>query len=215
MKKLVVHKFHELFLIKRIINILDVKETDLIIQDIKSYDNEFKTSYLTVFHSIKEDFQTLFIYFLNEFINDDDNKIYKNRLIKAKYLICFLEPQLENKLINNDFNNNILISQSTADLLVINNTEYNQLVLSYVKSFMLVYINKLLNIKDYEYVEYNKRVNSLIYQVLIKSIYEMLNFKISNIVYDNNRISINILENIKNQKGSYKLIKLRSERIFL
>ena len=43
----------------------------------------------------------------------------------------------------------------------------------------------------------------------------MLNFKISNIVYDNNGISINILENIKNQKGSYKLIKLRSERIFL
>ena len=209
--------FEDLILHKRIYNRISSMETSLIIEDIqKENDNSLDSQRIMLVNTIHEDFLNLFIFFLNDFINNPIFNKYKEDLIKAKYKVYFLNNQLEKMFLQNSTRDNIINCFSTADLLTIEQKELHHLVYIYINKYIKKYFPKLLEITDDMYKDDEKVRLSLLYQALIKSSLEISNLDFHIHEQDgeiSNRMSKNILENIKDNRGSYHLIKLRSERI--
>ena len=209
--------FEDLILHKRIYNRISSMETSLIIEDIqKENDNSLDSQRIMLVNTIHEDFLNLFIFFLNDFINNPIFNKYKEDLIKAKYKVYFLNNQLEKMFLQNSTRDNIINCFSTADLLTIEQKELHHLVYIYINKYIKKYFPKLLEITDDMYKDDEKVRLSLLYQALIKSSLEISNLDFRIQEQDggiSNRISKNILENIKDNRGNYHLIKLRSERI--
>ena len=209
--------FEDLILHKRIYNRISSMETSLIIEDIqKENDDTLDSQRIMLVNTIHEDFLNLFIFFLNDFINNPIFNKYKEDLIKAKYKVYFLNNQLEKMFLQNSTQDNIINCFSTADLLTIEQKELHHLVYIYINKYIKKYFPKLLEITDDMYKDDEKVRLSLLYQALIKSSLEISNLDFRIHEQDgeiSNRMSKNILENIKDNRGSYHLIKLRSERI--
>ena len=209
--------FEDLILHKRIYNRISSMETSLIIEDIqKENDDSLDSQRIMLVNTIHEDFLNLFIFFLNDFINNPIFNQYKEDLIKAKYKVYFLNNQLEKMFLQNSTQDNIINCFSTADLLTIEQKELHHLVYIYINKYIKKYFPKLLEITDDMYKDDEKVRLSLLYQSLIKSSLEISNidFRIKSQDGEiSNIISKNILENIKDNRGSYHLIKLKSERI--
>lgn len=209
--------FEDLILHKRIYNRISSMETSLIIEDIqKENDDTLDSQRIMLVNTIHEDFLNLFIFFLNDFINNPIFNKYKEDLIKAKYKVYFLNNQLEKMFLQNSTQDNIINCFSTADLLTIEQKELHHLVYIYINKYIKKYFPNLLEITDDMYQDDEKVRLSLLYQALIKSSLEISNLDFRIHEQDgeiSNRMSKNILENIKDNRGSYHLIKLRSERI--
>lgn len=209
--------FEDLILHKRIYNCISSMETSLIIEDIQNEnDDSLDSQRIMLVNTIHEDFLNLFIFFLNDFINNPIFNQYKEDLIKAKYKVYFLNNQLEKMFLQNSTQDNIINCFSTADLLTIEQKELHHLVYIYINKYIKKYFPKLLEITDDMYKDDEKVRLSLLYQSLIKSSLEISNidFRIKSQDGEiSNIISKNILENIKDNRGSYHLIKLKSERI--
>ena len=209
--------FEDLILHKRIYNRISSIETSLIIEDIQNEnDDTLDSQRIMLVNTIHEDFLNLFIFFLNDFINNPIFNKYKEDLIKAKYKVYFLNNQLEKMFLQNSTQDNIINCFSTADLLTIEQKELHHLVYIYINKYIKKYFPKLLEITDDMYKDDEKARISLLYQALIKSSLEIsnLDFRIQEQDGEiSNIMSKNILENIKDNRGSYHLIKLRSERI--
>ena len=209
--------FEDLILHKRIYNRISSMETSLIIEDIQKENSDTLDSQrIMLVNTIHEDFLNLFIFFLNDFINNPIFNKYKEDLIKAKYQVYFLNNQLEKMFLQNSTQNNIINCFSTADLLTIEQKELHHLVYIYINKYIKKYFSKLLELTDDMYKDDEKVRLSLLYQALIKSSLEISNLDFRIHEQDgeiSNRMSKNILENIKDNRGSYHLIKLRSERI--
>ena len=209
--------FEDLILHKRIYNCILSMETSLIIEDIQNEnDDTLDSQRIMLVNTICEDFLNLFIFFLNDFINNPIFNQYKKDLIKAKYKVYFLNNQLEKMFLQNSTQDNIINCFSTADLLTIEQKELHHLVYIYINKYIKKYFSKLLEITDDMYKDDEKVRLSLLYQSLIKSSLEISNidFRIKSQDGEiSNIISKNILENIKDNRGSYHLIKLKSERI--
>ena len=209
--------FEDLILHKRIYNRISSIETSLIIEDIqKENDDSLDSQRIMLVNTIHEDFLNLFIFFLNDFINNPIFNKYKEDLIKAKYQVYFLNNQLEKMFLQNSTQDNIINCFSTADLLTIEQKELHHLVYIYINKYIKKYFPKLLEITDDMYKDDEKVRLSLLYQALIKSSLEISNLDFRIHEQDgeiSNIMSKNILENIKDNRGSYHLIKLRSERI--
>ena len=209
--------FEDLILHKRIYNRISSMETSLIIEDIqKENDDTLDSQRIMLVNTIHEDFLNLFIFFLNDFINNPIFNQYKEDLIKAKYQVYFLNNQLEKMFLQNSTQDNIINCFSTADLLTIEKKELHHLVYIYINKYIKKYFPCFLEITDDMYQDDEKVRLSLLYQALIKSSLEISNLDFRIHEQDgeiSNRMSKNILENIKDNRGSYHLIKLRSERI--
>lgn len=209
--------FEDLILHKRIYNRISSMETSLIIEDIQNEnDDTLDSQRIMLVNTIHEDFLNLFIFFLNDFLNNPIFNKYKEDLIKAKYQVYFLNNQLEKMFLQNSTQDNIINCFSTADLLTIEQKELHHLVYIYINKYIKKYFPKLLEITDDMYKDDEKVRLSLLYQALIKSSLEIsnLDFRIHEQDREiSNIMSKNILENIKDNLGSYHLIKLRSERI--
>lgn len=209
--------FEDLILHKRIYNRISSMETSLIIEDIQNEnDDSLDSQRIMLVNTIHEDFLNLFIFFLNDFINNPIFNQYKEDLIKAKYQVYFLNNQLEKMFLQNSTQDNIINCFSTADLLTIEQKELHHLVYIYINKYIKKYFPRFLEITDDMYQDDEKVKLSLLYQALIKSSLEIsnLDFRIQEQDGEiSNIMSKNILENIKDNRGSYHLIKLRSERI--
>ena len=209
--------FEDLILHKRIYNRISSMETSLIIEDIQKENSDTLDSQrIMLVNTIHEDFLNLFIFFLNDFINNPIFNKYKEDLIKAKYKVYFLNNQLEKMFLQNSTQDNIINCFSTADLLTIEQKELHHLVYIYINKYIKKYFPNLLEITDDMYQDDEKVRLSLLYQALIKSSLEISNLDFRIHKQDgeiSNIMSKNILENIKDNRGSYHLIKLRSERI--
>ena len=209
--------FEDLILHKRIYNRISSMETSLIIEDIQKENSDTLDSQrIMLVNTIHEDFLNLFIFFLNDFINNPIFNKYKEDLIKAKYKVYFLNNQLEKMFLQNSTQDNIINCFSTADLLTIEQKELHHLVYIYINKYIKKYFPNLLEITDDMYKDDEKVRLSLLYQALIKSSLEISNLDFRIHEQDgeiSNIMSKNILENIKDNRGNYHLIKLRSERI--
>ena len=204
--------FYELSLKKRIYARLEGMKEETILQALENNGYSLDSDYLKIIYSkiLDEDFKSLYIYFINELTKDDNNKEFKRKLEKAKYLMCFLNPNLENIIINQDktfvssflFKNIKNISDDNAKILV--NT--------YINHYLMKYFELFLSIKDENFENRDIYFKSLLYIALIKTCYEMNDdIKINEKNVDNSK-SKEILKKIKENKGSYDFIKLDVER---
>ncbi len=215
--------FEDLLPHKRIYNRLFDTKKSLFIKDIQKEDNNsLKSQKIMIANNIHEDFLTLFIFFLNNYIQDYVYNEYRKDLIKAKYQVYFLNNQLEKMFLNNSIQDNIISCFSMADLFDFEETETNNIICNYINKYIKKYISSLLKITDNMYQDYDNTIQSLFFQALIKTSLEMgnIDFRIKCNNKDNmenmkNTISKKLLEEIRNKRNSYGIIKLRSEGIDL
>lgn len=204
--------------IKRIYTIIMTKENDDIIKNIENndYSTEDVHNSLILARTIDEDFKRLFAFFLDDLIKQEPNEEFKVRLAKIKYLIYFLNPNLEKELIFKEektFINTFL----TADILNANLDDTKKLIITYIIRNLKKYLVLLINTKDEDYQDKDKYFNTLVYEALIKAWLEMSYTKINFSKYKdtdtNNEKSKNIIQKIVKNRNTYGIIKLRTERI--
>lgn len=203
--------YNQLLYLKKEKIILNYQENYHNIEPIIPIDSKFYLNKV-----IKEDFINIFIFKLNELINNPKCYKYKDKLIKIKYLTIYLNPNL-----NIQDNNNYLVlnSKSLSSILNINNYYYkylnNYLYNEFINNIKPSLISLLLtNNQDYQDDNYILRILiniSLIKTYLVfkddKNINVNLSFHdIINLYNENNTISIAILEHLLNSKHDSNIV---------
>ena len=174
--------------------------------------------------SIKEDFINIFIFKLEELINNPKYSLYKNKLIETKYLIRYLNPNLY--ITTNSKDKLYLNSNSLSSILNINKYYYKYLNSYLHKEFIYNIkpsIISLLLTNNLDYDNYNEIIRILINITLIKSYLVFKNNKNIDInlnfhdiikLYNKNNRSITILENIINNNQDDNIVMLELRGIY-
>lgn len=128
-----------------------------------------------------------FLLFLKEESDDKENVSFKDRLLKAKYDIIFVNKEIETEMLKSRFNvmNFIFDSKATADILNINSELYNILKKEYGLKISTYQIKKLLELSDIDYGNEKNTLASILRQAYMKSAFLLLDDEvISEINYD-------------------------------
>ena len=206
---------NETYLLKRILNRLKLETKSRLITKFQLSNNQDKANQLLLNQLIYEDILNAFIFETNLAIFNTNKEEYKLALNMIKYIVSFLNKNIENKLKNN-FNipdKYYLISNIAANQYYIDEKDYKKLI----QHHYLEYINKeIIKIgkidiynSSYSYEEYK----GILQKNLIKAYLSLdgenilLKKKIHDKINENN-IEENILE-----YHSKKLIILKSERL--
>ncbi len=207
---------------RRIINKLKYlhKEKTIITYQ-ESYNNiEAKVPIDSKFYlnkSLKEDFINIFIFKLEELINNSKYNLYKDKLLEIKYLISYLNPSLN--IINNSKDKLYLNSKSLSSILNIDKYYYKYLNSYLQKEFIYNIKPSLISIlltNNLDYNNYNEIIRILINITLIKSYLVFKNNKnitinlnfhdIIRLYNKNNTRSITILESILSNKHDTNIV---------
>jgi len=145
------NKYEHLYIAKRLYEIINYQEDDLLKNLIKE-DNE--------------------IYFLDQIESlSKYNREYIDRFIECKYILAFLNKNIELELLSNNFNiNNSLVSKSYAILNDIEKDDYDLIFCDYLSNNLYKYMMYFLEIKSLNNLDQNDIIKIIYYQVLIKSI---------------------------------------------
>lgn len=206
---------NETYLLKRILNRLKLETKSRLITKFQLSNDQDKANQLLLNQLIYEDILNAFIFETNLAIFNTNKEEYKLALNMIKYIVSFLNKNIENKLKNN-FNipdKYYLISNIAANQYYIDEKDYKKLI----QHHYLEYINKeIIKIgkidiynSSYSYEEYK----GILQKNLIKAYLSLdrenilLKKKIHDKINENN-IEENILEYY-----SKKLIILKSERL--
>ena len=140
---IIINDFSDLFLFKRIYNRLNKIEESFLIEEYQNeIDDDDRFDILTIIsEEIHNDVLNSFIFETNIYSNKIKNKDYQNSLKLIKYIICFLNINLENKYKNNNFNiDNILYltNRVLSDNFNISEIAYKDLL----KAYYFKYIHK-------------------------------------------------------------------------
>lgn len=185
-------------------------------------------NYTKIQLAISNDINLLFLSILQENINLWKYSQYKNNLLNAFYSTLFINKDIEEQLINNNFNieNNIYMnSKLTNDLLKYNSIIYNIITSLLVEPLIDTHITNLLKIKDTEYNYPSINIYSILTECYIRSLLTFLpqdkiqylkkqfHYLITNQNYPkDNRNSqetiINCFKNIKHDKSKKRIISL-------
>ncbi len=165
---------------------------------------------------IKEDFLNIFILKLNELITNPKCYKYKNKLIEIKYLIIYLNPNLN---IQDNTNKLFLNSKSLSSILNIDNFYYKYLNNYLYKEFnnnIKPSLISLLLTNNLDYQDDNYILRILINISLIKTYLVFkddknvdVNLKIHDIINlynENNTRSITLLEYLLNSKHDSNIV---------
>ena len=178
--------------------------------------------------AISKDINLTFLSILQENLNLWKYSQYKNNLLKSFYSTLFINKDIEEQLINNNFKieNNLYISSKLInDLLKSNSTIYNIITSMLVEPQLDLHITNLLKIKDSEYNYPSINIYSILTECYIRSLLTFLTKEkiqylkkqfhhlITNQNYQkDNRNSqetiINCFNNIKHDKSKKRIISL-------
>lgn len=114
-----------------------------------------------VLKELDEDMYNSYLLFLQENIDNEAYKCYKNDFIKAKYKLIFIYDKLENKMINNNFaisKDLYLSSKFISDLWNIDLDTYNFMKDDYCEQILSKQILDFLDVGD---MDYNNRIKSV------------------------------------------------------
>lgn len=185
-------------------------------------------NYTKIQLAISNDINIIFLSILQENLNLWKYSQYKNNLLKSFYSTLFINKDIEEQLINNNFNmnNNIYISSKlTNDLLKSNSIIYNTITSILVEPQLDLHITNLLKIKDNEYNYPSINIYSILTECYIRSLLTFLtndriqylkqqfHYIINNTTYQkDNRNSqdtiINCFNNVKYDKSKKRIISL-------
>lgn len=203
-----------------------IKDYNLSINDNKI--NKEINNYTQIQLAISNDINLVFLSILQDNLNLWKYSQYKNNLLKSFYSALFINKNIEEQLINNNFNidNNVYISSKLInDLLKSNSTIYNIISSILVEPQLDSHISNLLKIKDTEYNYPSINIYSILTECYIRSLLTFLtnervqylknqfHYSIINPTYSkNNRnsqeIIINCFKNIKQDKSKKRIISL-------
>lgn len=189
------NKYEHLYIAKRLYERINYKENNLLKNLIKE-DSKF--------------------YFLNQIESlIKCNKEYIDIFRKSKYILAFLNRNIELELLSNNFNiNNYLISKSSAILNEITNDDYDLAFCDYLSNDLYKYIMYFLKIKCLNNLDKEEVIKIIYYQILIKTItvfaseglLNNLLFDICDII-DKESVNKAIINRIKNILNNYVSIK--------
>ena len=197
---LILDDFNDLLFAKRVYNRLqDLNTSNLVSiyqkELINKIDDPPFDHSIFITTSIHDDIENLVSYLTF----NDDNQIYKEELIKIKYLISFLNSRIELTNLNNSFINQdklFLQSRLVCDNLNFSNKSYKRLLNIYYLKYIKLHIKELDTI--------NIELRNIILKYLIKSYSYLQEEKVNEINSDNNIIFIRCEKLILNDEVNKK-----------
>lgn len=157
--------------------------------------------------------------FLDEFITTTEVKQIKERLLTIKYYNSFTKHDMEEVLLNCQFQTpkeNYVDVYLAADILGVNIKDCDRIILNMNLGIILDMITQLMDLEDSEYEDYNKvsviinatfmiqacfaLISEKDYSINQEKIYEM----IEELKKDKNKNSTNIILNIINARKEYQ-----------
>lgn len=118
------------------------------------------------------DLKSAFVFFLQEYIDSEQHSAYKDKLIKAKYNMAFIDKRIGDDQIKTSFvvpNQLYLSSKSIADSLGMNVESYKALSDWYGMHAVESHIDELIEISDIDYRDPTNAVTSILRQCFIRS----------------------------------------------
>lgn len=114
-------------------------------------------------NSITNDNYKIFMYFLEEQINNKENKYLKDKLIKLKYYASYINRDIEKEQLSNNFNNTELYldSKFIKDLYNLDETIYQDLNMDCNISLAVEQLRELVKITDIEYLNDNTNISAI------------------------------------------------------
>lgn len=169
----------------------------------------------------------IYLSYLQECINNEDEVLFKEKLLNFKYYNSFICHDVEYSNIMNNFDicrDNYINLHFVANTLRLNVSDIDGIIFNCLSDTVITTINQLLSITDMEYNNDDRRVISINNQCMLRAglsilnerEYEMLKDEMFNIINglgnDNNKISMDIIYSIvnnrKNDKSRVKRITL-------
>ena len=216
---LIINDFNDNFVYKRVYNrLINIDKSNLIKnyqENVRNKKEPFFDLNTLLYQVIHEDMLNSFVYETNNISQKVDNLDYKNGLIMIKYLVSFLNKNID-KIYKNGFNNNnklCITNKAFADTFNVNENDY-------FNTFKYYYFNminkeiKNINKNDLYTTDYAwNNYRTLLQNCLIRAFY--------NITSDNIYLNTLIHDIISNEDINNYLIKdkniilLRSERLEL
>lgn len=129
--------------------------------------------------AIKNDFQNAFLYFLQDAINGIQSEEIKQELLKVKYALAIQNKDVENKLINNNFDvqDNISIESQITSELCSTKHLYEPIKSYFVANILKEQIDHLSSIKDDQYEDFKIAEEVIIRDSFIKAALVLANEK--------------------------------------
>jgi len=125
----------------------------------------------------EKDLYSTYLLFLNDSIKKENNEKIRNNLINSKYNFSFIDKEIEEDMISNNFevsDDLYLTSRLTADLFCMNLNLYNSLKDSFNSKISMKQIIELLKISDVEYNDFSKKTTSIVRKSLLKASFLMM-----------------------------------------
>lgn len=122
--------------------------------------------------SVERDIYAIYLGILNEYINDDAHKVFRDRLIASKYYCSFVNENNEKEMLENKFDISgplYLKSRAVADIIKCDGASYQEL--NNDVSFMIGIdqIVGILEITDLDYGDPVKATSSILRQALLRT----------------------------------------------
>lgn len=145
-------------------------------------------------NSITNDNYNIFMYFLEEEINNKENKHLKDKLIKLKYYASYINRDIEKGQLSNSFNNAELYlgSKFIKDLYKLDDAMYQDLTKDNNLSLAVSQLRELVKISDIEYLDDNTNISAIARCCFLRSAFINLDNDIIIALNDNFH---NIIEN--------------------
>lgn len=128
--------------------------------------------------TLDNDLYSNFLVFLQEMINNSTYKKYYAELIKRKYVLAFINPNIEEELIKNRFVINDKLSikaKFIANLTNMPEVAYTFLKNSCMNDIYNSQIHLMLETSNFDYENSNQAVTSLLRQCFIRSVFLFMN----------------------------------------
>ena len=208
---LIINDLNQIYPKKRIYNrLLEIQNNYLK----EKYDDINYKEISLLQRTLKEDINKLFLYYEEKEFNN--NSKFKDTFTMTKYILSYLNKDIENSLKDNfnDFNKLILLSKSTSDLLELDDDRYQ----NYIVKFFIIYIRQeMLEYLNSNPIFLDEKIKYLHQELLLKSFLKIgiENSYIKTKIYD--KILSRIFDNkmIQDIQNDNNIITIRSERLIL
>ena len=208
---LIINDLNQIYPKKRIYNrLLEIQNNYLK----EKYDDINYKEISLLQRTLKEDINKLFLYYEEKEFNNNSN--FKDTFTMTKYILSYLNKDIENSLKENfnDFNKLILLSKSTSDLLEIDEDRYQ----NYIVKFFIIYIRQeMLEYLNSNPIFLDEKIKYLHQELLLKSFLKIgiENSYIKTKIYD--KILSRMFDNrmIQDIQNDNNIITIRSERLIL
>lgn len=188
-------------------------------------------SNIKIQESLEIDTLNAYLSILQEYIQKEDYRSFRNQLINSKYNITFINKEIEKGMLSNNFDipeTLYINSKMIADLHQVDSNIYDLLKDHYSIQISAKQISEIIEISDMDYSDQNKATTSILRQCLMRASFLLMSDDaISNVNYTfhefiegkeyldrhpNDRISeqliINCFRSIKKDKNKPNILSL-------